>query len=150
MTAVPPVAIRPVRGADLPRLAELEELSFADPWPVELLAIELVHPQAILLAASRERVLAAGYVALRHGGGEAEILRLAVEPGERRRGLARALVEGGLERLRRAGVSVCHLEVRAGNQGAIAFYEALGFARTGRRPRYYRDGTDALIYARSL
>jgi len=144
------VTIRPVRGADLRRLAELEELSFADPWPVELLAIELVHPQAILLAASRGREPAAGYVAIRHGGGEAEILRLAVDPAERRRGLARALVETGLERLRRAGVSVCHLEVRAGNQGAIAFYEALGFARAGRRPRYYRDGTDALVMSTTV
>jgi ribosomal-protein-alanine acetyltransferase len=142
--------IRPVRSADLPRLAQLEELSFADPWPAELLAIELVHPRAVLLAASREREPAVGYVAIRHGGGEAEILRLAVDPGERRRGVARALVQEGLERLRRAGVSVCHLEVRAGNQGAIAFYEALGFAHTGQRLRYYRDGTDALVMSMSL
>lgn len=150
MTAAPPLLIRPARGADLLRIAEIEAAAFADPWPVDLLAIELAHPQAILLAASRERGPAAGYVALRHVAGEAEILRVAVDPAARRQGLARALVEAGLERLRREGVEVCHLEVRVDNRGAIALYEALGFAQTGRRWGYYRDGTDALLYTKSL
>jgi len=150
MRREPSILIRPVRGAELLRVAEIEQAAFADPWSVDLLAVELVHPQAILLAASRERAPAAGYAAFRHGGGEAEILRLAVDPGERRHGMARALVEEGLARLRREGALVCHLEVRVDNRGAIAFYEAFGFARTGRRRGYYRDGTDALIYAKTL
>ncbi len=150
MTAAPPLTIRPVRGAELLRLAEIEQAGFADPWPVDLLAVELVHPQAILLAASRGRAPAAGYVSIRHAVGEAEILRLAVDPGERRQGIARALVEEGLARLRREGIEVCYLEVSVDNRGAIAFYEDLGFVRTGRRRGYYRDGTDALIYTKSL
>jgi ribosomal-protein-alanine acetyltransferase len=154
MTAAPPITIRPVRGADLLRIAEIESNAFADPWPVALLAIELVHPQAILLAASRDRGPAAGpaggYIAIRHAAGEAEILRVAVAPAERRQGLARTLVEAGLARLRQEGVEVCHLEVRVDNLGAIALYESLGFAQTGRRRGYYRNGTDALLYAKSL
>src|SRR6185436_9125617 len=145
MRREPSILIRPVRGAELLRVAEIEQAAFADPWSVDLLAAELVHPQAILLAAARERAPAAGYVAIRHGAGEAEILRLAVDPGERRRGIARALVEEGLARLRGEGIEVCHLEVRADNLGAIALYEALGFERTGRRRGYYRNGTDALL-----
>lgn len=148
MTADPAIAIRPVRGADLLRIAEIESAAFADPWPVDLLAAELVHPQAILLAASRGGP-ATGYIAIRHAVGEAEILRVAVDPAERRRGLARALVETGLARLRQEGVEICHLEVRVDNLGAIALYESLGFAQTGRRRGYYRNGTDALLYAKS-
>ena len=53
-----------------------------------------------------------------------------------------------LDRLRRAGVERCFLEVRTGNFGALAFYRALGFERAGRRPAYYRDGSDALVYSR--
>lgn len=150
MTAAPSVTIRPVRGTDLLRIAEIESAAFADPWPVDLLAIELVHPQAILLAASHDRGPVAGYIAIRHAVGEAEILRVAVDPAERRQGLARALIEAGLARLRRVDVEICHLEVRVDNLGAIALYESLGFAQTGRRRGYYRNGTDAVLYAKGL
>jgi [ribosomal protein S18]-alanine N-acetyltransferase len=151
MTVAQALTIRPVRGADLLRIAEIEEASFADPWPVELVAVELAHPQAILLAACRVGAPVAGYAAFRHVAGEAELLRLAVDPVERRQGLGQALVEAGLERLRKAGgIEVCHLEVRVDNHPAIAVYEALGFAPTGRRRGYYRDGTDALIYTKTL
>ena len=60
------------------------------------------------------------------------------------------LVEHGLQRLREGKVESCHLEVRMDNEGAIAFYQALGFERTGRRRSYYRDGTDAAIYSLAL
>ena len=66
-----------------------------------------------------------------------------------RQGIARALLEEGIERLRREGVEQCHLEVRINNP-AILLYEALGFAKTGLRRRYYQDGTDALVMSRSL
>ena len=151
MTAAPALTVRPVRGTDLLRIAKIEESSFADPWPVELLAIELIHPQAVLLAARRVGAPVAGYAAFRHGGGEAELLRLGVDPAERRQGVGQALVEAGLEQLRKVGgIEVCHLEVRVDNHAAIAVYEALGFAQTGRRRGYYRDGTDALIYTKTL
>ena len=40
------------------------------------------------------------------------------------------------------------LEVSADNAGALAFYEAEGFAEIDRRRRYYRDGSDAVVLAR--
>jgi [ribosomal protein S18]-alanine N-acetyltransferase len=146
----PPLAIRPAGPDDLRRIAWLEEASFHDAWPYDLLAYEMTHPRAILLLAEQDGEPAAGYISLRSGGGEAEILRLAVDPAVRRRGVARALVLCGMERLRQAKVETCHLEVRMDNEGAIAFYQALGFARSGRRRHYYRDGTDALVLSRAL
>jgi ribosomal-protein-alanine N-acetyltransferase len=38
-----------------------------------------------------------------------------------------------------AGARHAYLEVRASNQGAIAFYTRLGFRACGRRPKYYRN-----------
>jgi ribosomal-protein-alanine N-acetyltransferase len=102
------------------------------------------------VAAREEAAPPAGYAAFRHAAGEAELLRLAVLPEERRRGIARALVAEGIERLLAAGVQVCFLEVRADNGPAIALYERLGFARIGRRRGYYRDGSDALRFALEL
>ena len=84
-TVSPPPTIRPAHPADLERIAWLEEAAFADPWPLTLLDYEFKHPRAVLLLASwGEAAPAAGYVAFRHGGGEAELLRLAVAPAERR------------------------------------------------------------------
>ena len=40
------------------------------------------------------------------------------------------------------------LEVSAVNDAAIAFYLRHGFAEIARRPRYYRDGSDALVLSR--
>ncbi len=143
--------LRPARAEDLEVIARLEEISFQDPWPAEMLAYELSHPRALLLVASRgETEPPAGYAAFRHAAGEAELLRLGVTPAERRHGIARALVTDGLERLVREDVQVCFLEVRMDNAPAIALYERLGFARIGRRRGYYRDGVDALVFAQEL
>jgi ribosomal-protein-alanine N-acetyltransferase len=143
------LTVRPVRTGDLGAIAELEEAAFQDFWPREMLAYEIEHPQAVLLLA-RLGGRPVGYAAFRHAAGEAELLRLAVRPEERRRGIARALVAEGFERLREEDVQVCFLEVRQDNASAIALYERLGFARNGRRRAYYRDGTDALIYVHEL
>ncbi|HET9228456.1 MAG TPA: ribosomal protein S18-alanine N-acetyltransferase [Thermoanaerobaculia bacterium] len=146
----PALSIRQASAEDLPRIAWLEDAAFADPWPFDLLAYEFGHPRGFLLVASWDDGPSVGYVAFRHGGGESEMLRLAVDPEVRRQGVARMLVESGLERLRREKVESCHLEVRMDNQGAIAFYEALGFQRSGRRKSYYRDGTNAALYSLAL
>ncbi|HEX3532527.1 MAG TPA: tRNA (adenosine(37)-N6)-threonylcarbamoyltransferase complex dimerization subunit type 1 TsaB [Thermoanaerobaculia bacterium] len=145
-----PLSIRPVLPDDLRRIAWLEESAFKDSWPYDLVAYELTNPRALMLLAEWNGEPAPGYISLRHGGGESEILRLAVDPAARRRGVARALVDEGLARLRGLKVESCHLEVRMDNEGAIAFYHSLGFARSGRRRHYYRDGTDALVLSRAL
>ena len=36
-------------------------------------------------------------------------------------------------------------QVRAGNVGALALYEGLGFQPVGRRPGYYSDDEDAVL-----
>jgi ribosomal-protein-alanine acetyltransferase len=146
MPRTPPL-VEAAAPVDLERLAWLEARSFSDPWSPALLGSELAHPQALLLV-GRDGPGAApsGYAAFRRGIGEAELLRLAVAADRRRQGLARALVAAGLHRLAAAGVRACHLEVRADNEPAIALYRALGFAAVGRRPRYYRDGSDALLF----
>lgn len=143
------LTVRPVRTGDLGAIAELEEAAFQDFWPREMLAYEIEHPQSVLLLASLGG-RPVGYAAFRHAAGEAELLRLAVRPKERRRGVAQALISEGFERLRKEEVQFCFLEVRQDNTPAIAFYERLGFARNGRRRGYYRDGTDALIYVHEL
>jgi len=42
------------------------------------------------------------------------------------------------------------LEVRASNAAAQALYTAAGFVADGRRPGYYPDGEDALLWRLDL
>ena len=77
--------------------------------------------------------------------GDVQILKVGVDPAWRRHGIARELLSRIASDARDLGARTCSLEVRAGNDGAQAFYRALGFESLGTRPRYYSDGEDALI-----
>lgn len=74
---------------------------------------------------------------------DGHIVSIAVDPLHRRTGIGRRLVEDVFKRCRRAWV-----EVRASNKTAQAFYDALGFIKTGTIPNYYRE-EDAYVMVRS-
>jgi [ribosomal protein S18]-alanine N-acetyltransferase len=145
----PALAVRQAGAEDIDALVQLEAASFHDPWPREMLECELAHPRALVLLAARGEA-PVGYASFRQAADEAELLRLAVDPAERRRGVARALVTAGLDHLRHGDIQVCFLEVRVDNEPAIQLYRALGFGVAGRRRAYYRDGTDAIVFALEL
>lgn len=143
--------LRPACEADLPALAALEQAAFVDdPWTETMLRGEIGADGAFQLVlpaeSSNGRIL--GYVSFRHVADEAELLRIAVHPEARRRGLARRLLEAGLEELGRRGIHQCFLEVRPHNLPARALYERLGFEQMGLRKGYYPDGSDGLVYRR--
>jgi len=71
------------------------------------------------------------------------VLTLDVDPGQRRRGLGRALFAELLARLERAGAAGVRLEVDVRNAPAIAFYHSFGFRKRRRLSSYYGDGKDA-------
>lgn len=86
-----------------------------------------------------------GFILMRTIAGEAEMLTLAVLPSARRKGAGKALVAAGLGAALARGAQAAFLEVSVNNIPAIALYRATGWRETGRRARYYRDGSDALI-----
>ncbi len=139
--------IRQATPADLARLTELEADAFSDPWPLALLRSELANPASFLLIAEPGGHPAAGYASFRHGGDEAELLRVAVATSVRRQGIARALIAHGIAELRSLGIDTCFLEVRMDNAPALAVYRSMGWGLLGMRRAYYRDGSDALVYA---
>lgn len=147
----PRLAVRPAGAADLPALRRLERAGFDDPWSERSLRTELERPGSVVLVAEGGGGDGpAGYAAWRSAAGESELLRIAVDPRWRRRGVAAALLAAGDDALRDAGCSRCFLEVREDNAAAIALYEALGFHRIGRRRGYYGGTRDALLYARAV
>ncbi len=135
--------VRRLVYSDLPAVLSIERRAFETPWSLAMFVLELSKPSGICLAiADRERL--AGYLVCSRYADVWHLMNIAVPPEQRRRGIARRLLEQLFEE---AGPNARYtLEVRTSNHGAIAMYEQLGFRRAGHRRRYYHDnGEDALI-----
>lgn len=89
------------------------------------------------------------YQVQRHLGRAAHVAylgTLAVAPEVQGQGIASAMMEEALARLRSAGITRVELAVEADNPRAIAFYERLGFVHEGtQRAAYKRAGDDAFV-----
>jgi ribosomal-protein-alanine N-acetyltransferase len=91
-----------------------------------------------------------GMILARVAADEVEVLTLAVVPEARRRGVGARLLDAAMTVAFARGARTAFLEVSVGNSAARALYKRAGFTPAGRRPRYYADGTDALVLRRAL
>lgn len=139
------ITYKPLDAAHAADVAALESTVMgSDAWSAALVADELPRGDRTWWAAySQDHLIgyAGGWVV----DGQVQVLKVGVDLSWRRCGIARELLARVASDARDLGASTCSLEVRAGNKGAHAFYEALGFRSIGTRPRYYSDGEDALI-----
>ena len=134
--------------ADLPGIASLAAASLPQPWPARFFEEELRLAEARLWVA-KERARSIGFLVARRVVDEVHVLSVAVDPAQRRRGVARALMDALLRDETASGARSALLEVRVSNLAARAFYARTGFVAVGRRPRYYANGEDALLMTRS-
>ncbi|MDQ1105177.1 GNAT family N-acetyltransferase [Nocardioides zeae] len=149
----PGPVLRPARTADVARVALLERDLFGpDAWSEEQVGAELSVPGRAMLVAEdpTDRSAVVGYAVLGVQGDVADLLRIGVDPTQRRTGIASALLAHLRGAARGAGADRMLLEVSDANTGAAAFYAARGFAEIHRRPRYYRDGSAALVLQLTL
>lgn len=111
---------------------EIERFCFEDPWSEDLWMHYL--PQTFALFES-DQLLA--YAQCSIVLEEAELLRIAVAPSVRRRGIGKQMMSELLCRLQQQGVERMMLEVRESNAAAIALYTTSGLMLEGRRKHYY-------------
>ena len=141
-------------GADAAALAALETATQLRPLPLPLLLAETgAGPHAtdgVVLVARGPDGTVVGMASGRRMVDELHVLRLAVDPAHRRRGVGAALLAGLLAAATDPPLRAVVLEVRADNTAARALYAAAGFVADGRRPRYYPDGEDALLLRRPV
>ncbi|MEM9717348.1 MAG: GNAT family N-acetyltransferase [Pseudomonadota bacterium] len=92
-----------------------------------------------------------GFALVREVMDEAELLTIAVDPNQRRQGIASDLINKMVAKLT---ATKLFLEVAQNNHGAIAFYKEHCFKQIADRPNYYRhpNGSriDALIFEKHL
>ena len=134
--------------ADIPALAAVEAACFSDPWSESSLRAQLTGEVGLSLVA-RVGGCTVGELFMSLCPPEGEVLRIAVLPAMRGRGVARALLTHGIDLAVSRGACVLYLEVREGNAPAISLYRTCGFSLCGRRPNYYRlPREDALLLQR--
>lgn len=143
------MTIRLATGDDVAALADLEREVFGgDAWDARALVAELEGPGRRVVVYDAPSGEPAGYAVSMTLGDIVDLQRIVVRPEHRRGGLATALLEDLLAHTGAADRML--LEVSEGNGAAVAFYVAHGFRRIDVRPRYYRDGSDALVLQRDL
>jgi ribosomal-protein-alanine N-acetyltransferase len=106
-------------------------------------------PETVTLVA-RSGEAVAGFGIMKFGDERAHLVLLAVRADFRRRGIARRLIEWLVTSAAIAGVASIHVELRARNTGAYAFYRGIGFAETLRVPGYYAGRETAIRMLRLL
>ena len=109
--------------------------SFGEAWTRSQCAgILPMHGVTLTIAETHRRPV--GFSLVRAVADEAELLLLAVDPAEQRRGVGQALLDEFIASALSGGAHRLHLEVRDGNP-AVQLYQACGFSPAGRRRNYY-------------
>ena len=141
-----PVII-PAGPPHAPAIAAIHAASFPDrqAWGPHAISVLLALPSSFGFLHTD-----GGMVIGRAAAGEAEVLSLAVTPPARCRGIGAALLAAAMQEAAGRGASAIFLEVSATNSRALGLYARAGFAAVGRRPRYYANGSDALVMRASL
>jgi ribosomal-protein-alanine N-acetyltransferase len=111
-------------------------------WNRDLLKQELEIGQGVGLVV--ENFGLAAFVLFRMYDEHREITVLATHPDRQRRGDMKHLLSNMLEK--KSPSERIWLEVHALNSAALGLYAQLGFQQVGRRPKYYRDGGDAVLF----
>jgi len=146
-----PVMIRPLTIARIEEVLPIERVSFSDPWSREMFRSELmVGGGTYARLAERDGILI-GYLCAVLVADEAHVGNLAVDPRERRQGVAQALLDDLFETARERRIRRVTLEVRESNQNARKFYYKNDFIDIAIRKNYYRNPTeDAIVMLRTL
>lgn len=139
--------IRLATPEDVESVARLEQSNLGvDAWSADLVAqgVTGTLPTIRYLVAEADGQVV-GYAVASIVADIAELQRIAVDAHHRRTGLATELLDCVVDEARKEDADRLLIEVREGNDGALAFYAARGFVEIARRPGYYRDGTTAIV-----
>lgn len=174
--ATPGMALRAMTRADLPAVLCLEHDLFGDEaWSEAMLGSELDGAEAsgryYLVAEDTQpagnaqaagniqpahRAAGTGHLAgyaglLSPGGGQADVLTMAVAQDRWGQRIGAQLLDALLAEAARRGCTDVFLEVRVDNERAQRLYRSRGFTEIGIRRGYYQpSGADALVMQLSL
>lgn len=126
---VPPqISIRVATRWDIRQALKIDRLAFAQQWNYETFEHSL---KDVFLVCEEKKVFrkVRGFVVARRSEGaeSAMILKVAVHPRHRKKGIGRRLIQAVLDELAQRHVRAVDLHVHPSNTGAIRLYERFGF-----------------------
>ena len=124
IAAVRSMVIRSATEKDLDRVLEIDRLSFPTPWTHHCFKVAL---KDIFFVIEQKEIM--GYIVscLCDLGLRAEILRIAVHPDHRGKGITKELIEASLLIFSKENVDAIELDVNSANMDAVKLYEKFGF-----------------------
>lgn len=139
--------IQPATMADLDAITQIAEASFPVPWTRAAFESEIGR-SGVMLDVLRPSAESAPCAFIHYWlvYDELQLHNIAVDPTQRGKGYALALMRDLVRVARLEQAVFVSLEVRRSNARAIALYQGMGFSPVGVRPRYYSDNQeDALM-----
>ena len=140
------ITLRDMEAADIPAVHALEQRLFpVDAWPLPMFHDELAQTDTRRYLVAEIHGGIVGYAGLMCIQPISDVQTIAVVPEQEGKGIGSALLTELIAESRRRHAQDVLLEVRADNPRAQQLYRRFGFEQIHVRPRYYRDGVDALI-----
>jgi ribosomal-protein-alanine N-acetyltransferase len=140
------VIVAPMRTKDLRGVLEIEEAVFPQPWSHRLFVEELNQRKSRAYRAAWVGSTIVGFAGQMLVDDESHVNNIAVRPAWQGRSLGLVLMLDLVHTALGRGARHLTLEVRVGNEPALALYRRFGMAPVGVRPNYYPvTGDDALI-----
>lgn len=141
------LVIGQMKKSHIDAIMPIETSVYPRPWTPGVFADELREmvrgTRHYLVAHLGKRLV--GYAGMIYMQDGAHVTNIAVDPGERRRGIATELLLDLAWEARRTGAEAMTLEVRDSNRPAHELYRRFGFVPVGVRPKYYENRDDAVV-----
>lgn len=135
------VQLREMQWPDIEQLTALDEQLFEhDAWSARSWWSELAGRPRRRYTVATEGDTIVGYGGIDCAGSTADVMTIAVAPGQQGRGLGRTLLHRLRTQARESGAEALLLEVRADNKPARNLYLRTGFEHIRTRRGYYHPG----------
>jgi ribosomal-protein-alanine N-acetyltransferase len=151
------IVLRDYRTTDLDAMFQLDQECFSPEFRFDRESIQMFAEEqdAVVRVAEKINAEIVGFVIVhmeRIAKGErGYVVTLDVNSEYRGRGIARSLMEQAEARIAALGALSMRLHVFTRNEGAIRFYERLGYERIAVRLSFYgKTGLDAFVYRKKL
>jgi ribosomal-protein-alanine N-acetyltransferase len=134
--------IRLMTPEDVDEVLRIEQVAFRSPWPKSAFLNEFKHSCSHQFVIESTLSGVVSYAIFWMIAQEIHILNIATDPGHRRRGLAKELLNyiilfGNIHQM-----EYIVLEVRTSNKNAIRLYEGMAFEHVETRRKYYPDNDE--------
>jgi len=146
------VVLAPMTMRDLPAVVAIEQRVFTAPWSRRVFSDELAERGSRVYRTAWLRSELVGFAGLMLVDDEAHVNTIGVAPEWHGHRIGTVLLADLVRTAVSRGARHLTLEVRVGNEPALALYRRFGMAPVGVRPNYYpEDDADAYVmWAREI